>query len=94
MVQVVRSLSIQECLALYGHARFISAMTSRCGVETGSHGKGNVLEEAMKRENGLGMLQTPASEISRLISDLLPAKLLDMIRTNPRFNWPLALFTR
>ena len=92
MVRVVRSLSIQECLALYGHARFISAMTSRCGVD--ANGKGNDLEEAMKRENGIGMLQTPASEISRLISDLLPAKLLDMIRTNPRFNWPLALFTR
>jgi len=47
----------------------------------------------MRRESGAGMFQTAAGEITRCIANRIPARLLDMIRCDPRSDWPLALFT-
>jgi hypothetical protein len=68
-------------------------MKSRCLSEAIGGTSGCELEEIVRRENGAGMFQTAAGEITRCIASVIPPKLLDMIRLDPRSAWPLALFT-
>ena len=93
MVGLIKGLATPEIMSMFGLFRLSEAFKIRCSPELGAGSTGNELVEAMRRESGSGMLQTAAGEIARLLTGPVPAKLLDLLRLNPRVNWPLALFT-
>ena len=93
MARMVGVLATPEIIAPFGHIRLAESFRIRCEPAPGSGSAGNELAEEMRRENGLGMLQTVSGEISRLIAGNVPPNLLNMLRTSPRQNWPLAIFT-
>ena len=93
MVGLIKELGTPEIMSMFGLYRLSEALRFRCLPEPGSGSTGNELIEAMRRESGAGMLQTPAGEIARFLTGHVPPKLLELLRLNPRVNWPLALFT-
>ena len=76
---MIRDMSTPEIMAMFGHSRIAEALKLRCA--TGAGGLvGNEVEEALRRESVVGILQTVAGEIAEAIVVHFPAKLLDMLR--------------
>jgi len=87
MVKLVRNMATPEVMSLFQHSRLAESLMIRC---TAAHGRqGNNVEEAMANERGTGTLQTLAGVIAENLSMHFAPKLLDLLRTNPRANWPL-----
>ena len=64
----------------------------RCALIPGR--SGNTVEEALSYERGAGILQTVAGVIAENLVMHFAPKMLDMLRTEPRSNWPLAQFSK
>ena len=90
MVKLVRTMATPEVMSIFRHSRLAESLKTRCAL-VGRFV--NTVEEALSYERGAGILQTVAGGIAENLAMHFAPKLLDMLRTDPRSNWPLAQFT-
>ena len=93
MAKLVKMMQTPEIMSVYAQSRLAEALKIRCASSL-LGGTGNVVENALTREHGVGILQTVAGVIAESLAMHFPAKLLDMLRKSPRANWPLAAFSK
>ena len=92
MVKLVRAMATPEVMSVFQQSRLVESLKLRCSLTPGR--SGNNVEEALSYERGAGILQTVAGVIAENLSMHFAPKLLDMLRSDPRSNWPLAQFSK